>query len=56
MSWHGTGSPSVMAGTMMACLEGMETEKVFLDVLKQVNRWKVTGQQLDCLTLLAILN
>jgi len=38
---------SQMAGTMMACLEGMETEKVFLDVLKQVNRWKVTGQQLE---------
>jgi heat shock protein HslJ len=38
---------SQKAGTMMACLEGMETEKAFLDVLKQVNRWKITGQQLE---------
>jgi putative lipoprotein len=38
---------SQMAGTMSACLEGMETEKAFLDVLKQVNRWKVNGQQLE---------
>jgi len=38
---------SQMVGTMMACLEGMETEKAFLDVLKQVNKWKITGQQLE---------
>ena len=36
---------SQMAGTMMACLEGIETEKAFLDVLKQVNRWKITEQE-----------
>ena len=35
-----------MAGSVMACLEGMETE-AFLDVLKQVNTWKITGQQLE---------
>jgi heat shock protein HslJ len=38
---------SHVGGTMMACLEGMETEKSFLDALKQVNRWKITGQQLE---------
>jgi TPR repeat protein len=38
---------SQMAGTKMACLEGMETENAFLDVLKKVNRWKITGQQLE---------
>jgi putative lipoprotein len=36
-----------MVGTMMACVEGMATEKAFLDDLKQVNRWKITGQQLE---------
>jgi heat shock protein HslJ len=36
-----------MAGTMMACVRGMETEKAFMDALKLVNRWKLTGQQLD---------
>jgi putative lipoprotein len=36
-----------MAGTMMACLEGMETEKLFLEALKHVSRWTIAGQQLD---------
>ena len=40
---------SQMAGTMMACLQGMETEQAFLDVLKQTTRWKITGQQLELL-------
>lgn len=40
---------SQMAGTMMACLQGMETEQAFLDVLKQATRWKITGQQLELL-------
>jgi heat shock protein HslJ len=35
------------AGTMMACLEGMETEKAFLQALPQVNSWKITGQRLE---------
>jgi heat shock protein HslJ len=38
---------SHMAGTMMACLEGMDTEKAFLDALNRVNRWKITGQGLE---------
>ena len=36
-----------MAGTMMACLEGMDTEKAFLDALGQVNTWKIVGQHLE---------
>ncbi|HZQ55481.1 MAG TPA: META domain-containing protein [Bryobacteraceae bacterium] len=36
-----------MAGTMMACMEGMDTEKAFLDMLKRVSTWKVTGKQLE---------
>ena len=36
-----------MAGTMMACLEGMDTEKAFLDALRQVNKWKIAGQHLE---------
>ena len=35
------------AGTMMACLEGMDTEKAFLQALQQVNSWKITGQHLE---------
>ena len=33
-------------GTMMTCLEGMETEKRFLEALNQVSRWKITAGQL----------
>ena len=36
-----------MAGTMMACLKGMETEQGFLEALKHVSRWKVSRHQLD---------
>jgi heat shock protein HslJ len=36
-----------IAGTMMACLEGMEIEKAFLQVFPQVNSWKINGQHLD---------
>ncbi len=36
-----------MAGTMMACPEGMDTEKAFLEALKQVNKWKIVGQHLE---------
>ena len=36
-----------MAGTMMACVDGMDTEKAFLDALGQVNKWKITGQHLE---------
>jgi putative lipoprotein len=38
-----------MAGTMMACIEGMETEKAFQQALTQVNSWKITGQHLELL-------
>ena len=38
---------SQMASTMMACLEGMDTEKAFLQALEQVNTWKIEGQQLE---------
>ena len=36
-----------MAGTMMACLEGGDTEKAFLAALRQVNTWKIVGQHLE---------
>ncbi len=35
-----------MAGTMMACAQGMDSEKAFLEALGQVNKWK-TGQHLE---------
>jgi heat shock protein HslJ len=37
------------AGTMMGCIEGMETEKEFFAALKQVRRGKVSSQQLQLL-------
>lgn len=37
------------AGTMMACMEGMETEKEFFAALKTVRKAKVSGQQLELL-------
>jgi hypothetical protein len=37
---------SQRAGSVMACLEGLETE-AFMDVLKQVNTWNIAGQQLE---------
>jgi heat shock protein HslJ len=36
-----------MAGTMMACPVGMDTEQAFLKSLGQVTRWKITGQSLE---------
>jgi heat shock protein HslJ len=36
-----------MAGTMMACPEGMDTEKAFLGALSQANRAKITRQHLE---------
>jgi heat shock protein HslJ len=38
---------SQIAGTMMACLEGMQTEKAFLEALPQVKSWKIGEQRLD---------
>ena len=36
-----------MAGTMMACPEGNDTEQSFLEMLRQVHKWKITGQHLE---------
>ncbi len=36
-----------MAGTMMVCAEGMDTEKAFLEALKQVSRSKIVRQHLE---------
>ena len=33
--------------TLMACPEGMEVEKAFLDVLGRVSGWRIAGQQLE---------
>jgi len=35
------------AGTMMACVDGMEQERAFLDTLGVVARWRVDGQRLE---------
>jgi len=36
-----------MASTMMACVEGMETEQAFMKTLGQVSGWSITGRQLE---------
>jgi heat shock protein HslJ len=36
-----------MVSTMMACVEGMETEQAFLKALGQVSGWSITGRQLE---------
>jgi copper homeostasis protein (lipoprotein) len=36
-----------LAGTMMACPAGMDTEKEFLDALPQVTRWHIAGEHLE---------
>jgi len=36
-----------MAGTMMACPEGSDTEQAFLEALRQVYTWKIMGQHLE---------
>jgi len=38
---------SHLAGTMMACIEGMDTEREFLKSLIEVAKWKITGQHLE---------
>ncbi len=38
-----------MASTMMACTEGMETEKAFLEALGRVSGWRIAGHQLELL-------
>lgn len=41
---------SLMAGTMMACLAGMDQEKRFLEALKQVQGYRIRGGHLALLT------
>jgi copper homeostasis protein (lipoprotein) len=36
-----------LAGTMMACVEGMEMETAFLEALAQVRRWRIAGIHLE---------
>jgi copper homeostasis protein (lipoprotein) len=36
-----------LAGSMMACEAGMETEREYLETLPQVRTWKVLGQHLE---------
>ena len=38
-----------MAGTMMACLQGAEQERAFLDALGAVAGWRISGERLDLL-------
>ncbi len=38
-----------MTATLMACPEGMETERAFFDALGRVSRWMITGQRLKLL-------
>ena len=38
---------SHLAGTMMACIEGMDTEREFLKSLIEVAKWKITEQHLE---------
>jgi uncharacterized lipoprotein YbaY/heat shock protein HslJ len=35
------------AGTMMACVDGMEQERAFLEALAAVARWRIVGQRLE---------
>lgn len=36
-----------VASTMMACPQGMDTEKKFLDVMRAVSRWRIAGERLE---------
>ena len=36
-----------MAATKIACGQGMDTEKSFLDALMQVKTWKIVGEHLE---------
>lgn len=38
-----------IAATRMACKEGMDSEKTFLNALRQVANWKIAGHTLDLL-------
>jgi heat shock protein HslJ len=32
-----------MAGTLMACIDSMETENAFLATLRQTKKWRISG-------------
>jgi len=36
-----------LAGTMMACVQGMEQEQTFLDALAKVTSWRIDGEHLE---------
>lgn len=36
-----------MAGTRMACVEGMEQEEAFLKALESTASWEITGEHLE---------
>ncbi len=36
-----------MAATQMACLQGGDTERTFLDALMKVQTWKIKGEHLE---------
>jgi heat shock protein HslJ len=38
---------SQLAGTMMACTEGMETERAFHEALSKAVTWKIEGERLE---------
>lgn len=40
---------SQMAGTMMACLDGMQYERAFHDALGKVSAWRIDGERLELL-------
>ena len=44
-----------MASTRMACLEGGDTEQAFLEALRHVRTWKITGQHLELFDAAGIL-
>ena len=35
--------------TLMACAEGMDTEKAFLESLREVSKWRIAGEELELL-------
>ena len=38
---------SQMASTMMACVEGADTERAFIEALGTARSWRIIGQHLD---------
>lgn len=44
-----------VAATLMACRDGMEQERKFLDALARVGRWAITGERLELLDASGVL-